>query len=47
MNVAALCDLYLAEGVATLVSDKSCIRSHIKPLLGGRTPLDQSLPPFR
>lgn len=41
MNVAALCDLYLAEGVATkkaatLVSDKSRIRSHIKPLLGRR-----------
>ena len=41
MNVSALCDLYLAEGVATkkagtLVSDKSRIRSHIKPLLGRR-----------
>lgn len=41
MNVAALCDLYLAEGVATkkpatLVSDRSRIRSHIKPLLGKR-----------
>lgn len=39
MDVAALCDLYLAEGVATkkpatLVSDRSRIRSHIKPLLG-------------
>lgn len=41
MNVATLCDLYLAEGVATkkaatLVSDRSRIRSHIKPLLGRR-----------
>ena len=41
MNVAALCDLYLAEGVATkkpatLISDRSRIRSHIKPLLGKR-----------
>lgn len=41
MNVSALCDLYLAEGVATkkpatLVSDRSRIRSHIKPLLGKR-----------
>ncbi len=41
INVSALCDLYLAEGVATkkaatLVSDKSRIRSHIKPLLGRR-----------
>lgn len=41
MDVAALCDLYLLEGAATkkpatLVSDKSRIRSHIKPLLGKR-----------
>lgn len=41
VDVAALCDLYLAEGVATkkpatLVSDRSRIRSHIKPLLGKR-----------
>src|SRR5205085_10296741 len=41
MNVAALCDLYLADGVskkkdATLVSDKARIRAHIKPLLGKR-----------
>jgi integrase len=41
MDVAALCDLYLTEGVATkkaatLVSDRSRIRSHIKPLLGKR-----------
>ena len=41
MNVSALCDLYLAEGVATkkastLVSDRARIRAHIKPLLGKR-----------
>lgn len=41
MSVAALCDLYLAEGVATkkpatIVSDKARIRAHIKPLLGRR-----------
>ena len=41
MDMAALCDLYLAEGVATkkpgtLVSDRSRIRAHIKPLLGKR-----------
>lgn len=41
MDVAALCDLYLAEGVATkkpgtIASDRSRIRSHIKPLLGRR-----------
>jgi integrase len=41
LDVAGLCDLYLAEGVAmkkptTLVSDRSRIRSHIKPLLGRR-----------
>lgn len=39
MTVAALCDLYLAEGVATkkastVASDRSRIKSHIKPLLG-------------
>jgi integrase len=41
MNVSALCDLYLEQGVATkkastLVADKARIRAHIKPLLGKR-----------
>jgi integrase len=41
MNIAALCDLYLKDGVATkkastLVSDKARIRAHIKPLIGRR-----------
>ena len=41
MDIAALCDLYLKDGVATkkpatLVTDKSRIRAHIKPLLGKR-----------
>lgn len=41
INVAALCDLYLKDGVATkkdstLVSDKARIRAHIKPLVGRR-----------
>lgn len=41
MDLAALCDLYLKDGVATkkdstLVSDKARIRAHIKPLLGRR-----------
>lgn len=39
MRIAALCDLYLTDGVATkkastLISDKARIRAHIKPLLG-------------
>ncbi len=39
MTLAQLCDLYMIEGVdnkkaSTLVSDKSRISSHIKPLLG-------------
>ena len=39
MNVSALCDFYLAEGVATkkastLAMDRSRIEAHIKPLLG-------------
>jgi integrase len=33
MNVSALCDLYLEQGVAT---KKASIRAHIKPLLGKR-----------
>lgn len=41
MNIAALCDLYLKDGIATkkdstLVSDKARIRAHIKPLIGRR-----------
>lgn len=41
MDVAALCDFYLAEGVAlkkpaTLRSDAARIGAHIKPLLGRR-----------
>lgn len=41
MNIAALCDLYLKDGVATkkastLVSDDARIRAHIKPLIGKR-----------
>ena len=41
MDVAALCDLYLRDGVAlkkpsTLVADRARIRAHIKPLLGRR-----------
>ncbi|MBJ7409976.1 MAG: tyrosine-type recombinase/integrase [Phenylobacterium sp.] len=41
INIAALCDLYLKDGVATkkestLVSDKARIRAHIKPLIGRR-----------
>jgi integrase len=41
MNVSALCDLYLEQGVATkkastLIADKARIRAHIKPLLGKR-----------
>lgn len=41
LDVAALCDLYLKEGVAmkkagTLVTDKSRIKAHIKPLMGRR-----------
>jgi len=45
VTVAALCDLYLAEGVShkkalTLVSDRARIENHIKPLLGRRR-LDQ------
>lgn len=41
ITVAELCDLYLAEGVATkkpgtLRSDKSRINAHIKPLLGAK-----------
>lgn len=41
MDVAALCDFYLKDGVATkkastLVSDKARIRAHIKPLIGRR-----------
>ncbi len=39
MSLAQLCDLYMVEGVgnkkaSTLVSDKSRISAHIKPLLG-------------
>lgn len=39
MTLAALCDLYLAEGVttkkaSTVTTDRSRIKSHIKPLLG-------------
>ncbi len=41
MTVAALCDLYLAEGAghkkpATLKADRGRIRNHILPLLGSR-----------
>ncbi len=41
MDVAAFCDYYLAEGVATkkpatIATDKARIRAHIKPLLGKR-----------
>jgi integrase len=41
MDVAALCDLYLKEGVATkkpatITTDKARIRAHIKPLIGKR-----------
>ena len=41
ISVEALCDLYLAEGVATkkvatITTDKSRIRTHINPLLGRR-----------
>jgi integrase len=40
MTLAALCDLYLAEGTdhkkpTTLMSDRGRIRNHIVPLLGG------------
>ena len=39
MTMAALCDLYLAEGVATkkastVATDRSRIKAHIKPLMG-------------
>jgi len=41
MDVAALCECYLKDGVATkkestLVADRARIRAHIKPLLGKR-----------
>lgn len=41
MNVAAFCDYYLAQGVATkkpstIATDKARIAAHIKPLLGKR-----------
>lgn len=41
IDVAALCDLYLADGVAlkkpaTIRTDEARIRAHIKPLLGRR-----------
>jgi integrase len=41
MNVSALCDLYLSEGVSgkkpsTVAADKARIGAHIKPLLGRR-----------
>jgi integrase len=41
MNVSALCDLYLKEGVATkkattVTTDEARIRAHIKPLIGKR-----------
>lgn len=41
LNVAALADLYLAEGcemkkASTLLNDRSRIRRHIKPLLGSK-----------
>lgn len=41
LNVASLCDLYLADGVAlkkpaTVLTDEARIRAHIKPLLGQR-----------
>jgi integrase len=41
MDIAALCDLYLKDGVATkkpatIITDKARIRAHIKPLIGKR-----------
>lgn len=41
ITVAELCDLYLEQGVAmkkpsTLITDKSRIERHIKPILGGK-----------
>jgi hypothetical protein len=41
MGVAALCDLYLAEGCetkkpSTLATDHGRIERHIKPLLGAK-----------
>jgi integrase len=41
MNISALCDLYLKDGVATkkattVTTDEARIRAHIKPLIGKR-----------
>ncbi len=48
ITVAELCDLYLAEGVATkkastVQMDRSRIERHIKPLLGGKRMRDVTL----